>query len=82
MAAQIAETCAPLSLKDKQITTGTYTPAQIVRIEEILNKNPLVLKMYGIDPDEARESIKQSKDALLKLEAIKKEDPSARKAKL
>jgi len=64
--------CAPVKLLDKK-NESKYSPAELIKLEEILNRTPEMLRFYGIDPDDARQEVEKAKKRRGKTDS----DPSA-----
>ena len=60
--------CAPIKLLDKK-DQSRYSPAELAKLEEILNRSPEMLRFYGIDPDDAREEVQKAKERKNKKES-------------
>jgi len=60
--------CAPIKLLDKK-NQSRYSPAELAKLEEILNRSPEMLRFYGIDPDDAREEVEKAKERKNKKES-------------
>lgn len=58
---KLAAISAPMKLLEKKEDDSPYSPAELAKIEAILNQQPQMLRMFGIDPDDAREAVEKAR---------------------
>lgn len=66
---------APLKLLEKKEDDSPYSPAELAKIEAILKQQPQMLRMFGIDPDDARAAVEKAR---LRREGEESDDRTAK----
>ena len=65
--------CAPLKLLEKK-PEPKYSPAELVKLEQILERQPEVLPFLGITVEEAKTAVSEWKQSQIEAKNPKKEE--------
>jgi len=67
------ESCAPLKLLEKK-PESKYSPAELVKLEQILERQPEILPMLGISISDAKKAVEDFKASQKKSKEVQVPD--------
>ena len=61
--ASLVKLCAPQKLADKKNNQSKYSPAQLAKLAMLLEQQPEILPLFGLDVETVREQVEKAKAA-------------------